>query len=256
MVSMTRIGSVAAAGVLVLFCSPTSALAQLPPTPGVDDVVETVDDTKQTVDDTVDDTKQTVNDTVDDTKQTVNDTTGGGGQTVNDTTNDAGQTVNDTTGDAQQTVEDTTGGAVDAAGDAGETVGDAGAGLTGGKTSAARTSGSTAGKRAGKERAGEKRSRTRDARTQEPRGDGAALLRNIVSSGNLIAGPAPSKPLPALPEAKADTGLSLPLTGTQLMVALAITLVLMGGGALLWSGARRSSGRKDAFTFRRADARQ
>jgi len=73
----------------------------------VDTVEDTVDDTVDTVEDTVEDTVDTVEDTVDDTVDTVEDTVDDTVDTVEDTVDDTIDTVEDTVDDTVDTVDDT-----------------------------------------------------------------------------------------------------------------------------------------------------
>jgi hypothetical protein len=266
--SMKRIASVVAAGTVVLLCSQTFALAQ---TTGADEVVETGDGARQDGDLRGDGAKGTGKGKGNEAEQTADETVDEAEQTAGETVDEAEQTAGETVDEAEQTIDETVGGATDPATDAiGDAQGvavDAGAGTEqaapgsplGDRGSATSTDRLSQRSASGKmERAGRDRATVRGAGAEEQRREAVARLRDIVSSGNLVAGPAPVQEMAVESETKEDSGglsLSLPLTGSQLMGLVGITLVLICGGGLLWFAARRAS-RKRAFLLRRADARQ
>ena len=265
--SRKRIASVLAAGAGVFLSSPTFALAQ---TTEADEVVETGSGGEQAGDRKGDGARGTGKGKGNEAEPAADEPVDDAEQTTEETVDEAEQTADGTVDESEQTVDETVGGGTDpATGAIGDAPGvAAGAGAVAAQTASLSPPGDRGPVTSGDgrirqrsadgkiEQAGRNRATVQDTRAVEQRREGAARLRDIVSSGNLVAGPAP---VPKVVESEADEdsglSLSLPLTGSELMGLVRLMVVLVGGGGLLWFAAGRAS-RKRALLLRRADAGQ
>jgi hypothetical protein len=253
--SMKRIAVLLVAGIVVLLCSQTFAFAQ---TSGTGDGSET-EDGEQAGERRGDGAKGTGKGKGDEAEQTADETVDEAEQTADETVDEAEQTIDETAGTSTDPATGAIGDAQGVAVDAGEGTEQA-ASLSPLGDQESATSTDLAARRSlmGKMERSERNPATvRDARAEAERRQGVARLRDIVSSGNLVAGPAPVQKVVVESEAKEDSGLSLslPLTGSELMDLVRVMLILICGGGLLWFAARRASGKR-AFLVRGASARQ
>jgi hypothetical protein len=195
------------------------AAAQIP---DPSDVQDTADDTTQgaqdavdDVQDTADDTTQGVQDAVDDAQDTADDTTQG----AQDAVDDAGSTASDAQQDVQEAVGDTAESAADKAGSA----------VPGSSEENAR-------------RTVKQLSGTKSSTTASDHGYSPADLAELVAGGQSIEGTT---------DTSADEGsdrsgplervwdfFGLPLTGAELLAVVAVGVMFISAGIVLWRRAR------------------